>query len=160
MTFNPTFTRVSSVHECADLINAPHEDYPRRIPATEEMINAYLDVDCITERDCLQIHGRIMSDMQTRHRGRWRNEVAFLRKSDGDIIALTPPFMIAGEIEEARLFPWWFCDIIDESDIIRWYREFEMIHPFMDGNGRVGGVMAAVASYNFFDDGSMLAPCQ
>lgn len=158
--FNPTFTRVSSVHECADLINQPHEDYPRRISATKEMINAYLDADCITERDCKSIHGYVMKDMQPHHRGQWRTEVAFLQKSDGDIIALTPPFMIRGEIEEAQLFPYWFDDIIDESDIIRWYRTFEIIHPFMDGNGRTGGVIAAVASYNFFNDGTILAPCQ
>ena len=160
MSFNPTFTRVDNIAECADLINKPHGDYPRRVKSTIEMIEYYLIFKCITESDCKSIHSRIMDDMESRHRGRWRLDIAFLQKSDGSIIDLTPPFMIMGEIEEAQLFTWWFDDIIDASDVIRWYRTFEIIHPFMDGNGRVGGVIAAVASYNFFNDGTMLAPCQ
>ena len=160
MTFNPTFTRVDTIAECADFINKPHEDYPERIDVTVEMIDFHLLNDRVTESMCKAMHGHIMYDMEPRFRGAWRREVAFLQKSDGDIIALTPPFMIPGEIEEAQLFTWWFDDIIDESDIIRWYRTFETIHPFMDGNGRVGGVIAALASYNFFNDGTMLAPCQ
>lgn len=148
------------MQECADLINVPHEDYPQRIDATVQMIEFFRDTDCITEQMCKAIHSHVMYDMKTAWRGAWRREMAFLRKSNGDIIALTPPIMIEGEIEEAQLFTWWFDDIIEESDIIRWYRTFEIIHPFMDGNGRVGGVIAAVASYNFFNDGTMLAPCQ
>jgi fido (protein-threonine AMPylation protein) len=159
-TFNPSFKRVDTFEECADMINLPHEDYPRRVYLTQDMLNFYNDHLFISEVMCKAIHSYIMHDMQPRHRGAWRKEDAFLQKSNGDIIALTAPIMIAGEIEESQLFPWWFEDIVDETDIVRWYRTFQIIHPFMDGNGRTGGVIAAVASYQFFKDGTMLAPCQ
>ena len=161
--FNPTFTKTSSISECADLINRPHvDDYPLRVNATGDALSYYIEhgTNYITEDVCKAIHSHIMWDMDVRNRGLWRRDEAFLQKSNGELILLTAPIMIRGEIEDSRLFPFRFNDIVDESDIIRWYRTFEIIHPFMDGNGRVGGVIAAVASYNFFNDGSMLAPCQ
>lgn len=40
------------------------------------------------------------------------------------------------------------------------YRTFQTIHPFADGNGRVGGILLAVKSYLDSDGKLMLAPCQ
>lgn len=165
MSFNPTFVKVKSVRECADLINKPHGDYPLLVDATETMIDFYLGetLEYITEMKFKSIHSYIMSgmpDMQAKHRGQWRKEVAFLQKSNGEIIMCTPPIMIEGEIEQARLFPMYFDDIQDDSDIIRWYRTFQIIHPFMDGNGRAGGVAAAIASWYHSGGEYLLAPCQ
>jgi fido (protein-threonine AMPylation protein) len=162
MGFNPTFTRVESVQECADLINVPHEDYPRRVDVTAEMINFYLgeNLEYITEKVLKSIHAYIMYDMKTAWRGAWRKEMAFLQKSDGDIIALTAPIMIEGEIEEGQVFPLYFEDMLDDSDLIRWYRAFQIIHPFMDGNGRAGGAAVAIASHYITNGEYILAPCQ
>ena len=33
------------------------------------------------------------------------------------------------------------------ENLINWYRDFETIHPFIDGNGRVGCCVAALISY-------------
>jgi fido (protein-threonine AMPylation protein) len=34
------------------------------------------------------------------------------------------------------------------DNYLAWYQQFETIHPFIDGNGRVGGVVIAVLSFN------------
>ena len=68
--------------------------------------------------------------------------------------------MIQGEIEEHGLEIIRFDDMRDEFDIIRWYRALMIVHPFADGNGRVGGVIAAVASNYLFEGRELLAPCQ
>ena len=41
-----------------------------------------------------------------------------------------------------------------------WYHDFETIHPFQDGNGRVGGVTVAVLARKFRPEKGWLAPGQ
>lgn len=154
-TFNPKFVRVGSIAECADRINLPHEDYPQRVDRTEFLIRVGVkDATIITEHDCKAYHSYVMHDLQPRYKGCWRNcEVTVNDK------AVTPPWMIEGEITEQRLFPMDFTTM-DESDIIRWYRTFQIIHPFYDGNGRVGGIIVAIASFINSGGTYYLAPGQ
>jgi fido (protein-threonine AMPylation protein) len=109
----------------------------------------------INEFECKGFHSYIMNDLVPQYRGQWRNTYVTIGGYQP-----CAPWMIQGEIEEANLFPFEFSSIIDESDIIRWYRQFEIIHPFIDGNGRVGGVIAAIASYWFSKGEYLLAPGQ
>lgn len=155
--FNPKFAKVFSPFQCADLINVPHEDYPKRVYHTWEMIVSASNspISEITEFDCKSFHSYIMHDMPSEQRGKWRTIDVTVAGH-----ACTPPWMIAGEIQEHGLFPFDFTTIVDDSDIIRWYRQFEIIHPFADGNGRVGGVIAAIASYWFSRGQYYLAPMQ
>ena len=70
------------------------------------------------------------------------------------------PFLIQTEIEERGLEIIKFDELNDDNDIVEWYRNFQIVHPFVDGNGRVGGVIAAVAS-NYLSKGKyLLAPLQ
>lgn len=156
MTFDPKFIKVTTVAECADYINKPHEDYPMRVNVTAEMIQYHIDMDVqfITDYMYKGIHGHIMSDLEPHKRGQWRNTYVTVGNFQP-----CAPFMIQGEIEEQGLNIIRF-EGMDESDIIRWYRAFEIVHPFIDGNGRVGGVIVAVAS-NYLSKGEwLLAPCQ
>jgi Fic family protein len=155
MGFNPTFVKVATTSECADSINLPHEDYPNRVGVTEEMISTFIssEIQSFSEFDCKSIHGHIMHDLP-QDKGCWRS----INVTVGEH-SPCPPYMIAGEMEEHGVFPMNFYKM-DESDIIRWYRQFQIIHPFIDGNGRVGGVIVAVASHYLSKGEWMLAPCQ
>jgi fido (protein-threonine AMPylation protein) len=68
--------------------------------------------------------------------------------------------MIQTEIEENQLQLLEFKNLVDDADIIRWYRALMIVHPFKDGNGRVGGCIAAIASHYLSNGEYLLAPCQ
>jgi Fic family protein len=38
----------------------------------------------------------------------------------------------------------------NEEELVWWYMLFETIHPFQDGNGRVGGIVVAIMSYSLY----------
>ena len=101
------------------------------------------------------MHGYIMCDMDTRSRGTWRS----CDVTVGDFQPC-PPWMIQTEIEENQLQMLEFKNLVDDADIIRWYRALMIVHPFKDGNGRVGGCIAAIASHYLSDGEYLLAPCQ
>ena len=47
---------------------------------------------------------------------------------------------------------------ISQENLRHWYFDFETIHPFVDGNGRVGGIIIAAATHR--QHGIYLAPGQ
>ena len=152
MTFNPIFHSCDSIEKCADLINKPHEDYPRRVPITETTMHVMIEqgMNEIQQYDVLQIHSSVMWDMK-KDRGCWRTCPVWFDHSPE-----VPPehFMIEDEIRRWNIFP-----VVYESQeqIIEWYTNFQTIHPFRDGNGRVGGIIVAVLSYMA---GNLIAPRQ
>jgi len=157
MTFNPTFIRVKTVDECADLINRPHEDYPQRVNVTAAIIRYHIEVDTdfVTTEGYKAMHSYIMYDMDVGSRGVWRT----CHVTVGDATPCSP-YLIQAEIERNQLQTLWFNKLVDDSDIIRWYRALMIVHPFKDGNGRVGGCIAAIASHYLSKGEYLLAPCQ
>ena len=53
----------------------------------------------------------------------------------------TPPFKVAGEIKKLLIAYTQISDMSIEN-IIKFHHDFEKIHPFQDGNGRVGRLIA------------------
>ena len=155
--FNPQFTTVNDIDVCADLINKPHEDYPLRVEKTANIIRMLLELNSvntplgsnITEFDCKTIHNMIMWDMIAEARGRYR-----LREVTVGGNKTCPPHLINDLIADNELFP-----VTPDHNLIEWYTKFQKIHPFEDGNGRVGGIIVAGLSYDANDD-TMLAPLQ
>jgi hypothetical protein len=147
--FNPKFQRVDSIELCADMINRPHEDYPKRVPRTKELIEYYTNGNDsqLMEFDIMQIHSFVMWDEA--HRGRYR-------ESEVTVGGWQPPnpLKVREYIKRNHVFP---ISRANDEYLIEWYRKFQMIHPFEDGNGRVGGIVVAVLSW---DGKTLLAPLQ
>lgn len=156
--FDPKFVKVQTVEEAADLINRPHEDYPQRVPATHKAI---VDLDwwgcdgVVRSFDLRNLHARLMVD---------RMDIAGrFRTSEVRVGSYTPPSPAAVAPMLVGLHDKIGCPhlLSLDSELIEWYREFQMIHPFEDGNGRVGGVVVAAMTYaRFRETGYILAPCQ
>ena len=54
--WKPKFEWVGSVEICADMINKPHEDYPLRVNATEELIKSGSTLSSFEWSDARQMH--------------------------------------------------------------------------------------------------------
>jgi len=159
--FNPRFDWVDSIEEVADRINLPHEDYPSRVKATRRELSTFLNLKnahCfeVTLENLLEIHNSLFAD--TDHAGKFRSinvQVGLHVAPDWKWV----PTMIT---ELHHMHSRWRKDmaIPFEDILLDWYSDFETIHPFQDGNGRVGGVVVAAYSNLWSPEGRYLAPCQ
>lgn len=160
--FEPTFTVVDGPETCADQINIHHEDYPRRVPATKEALEIVFEMEQAGLRElrwqgARSIQGFIMEGSNAAGHLRTINTMP----AGGDAPYLDVIFL--SEYVE-HLFPIHF-DYFDheyEGSILEhlteWYKAFQFVHPFEDGNGRTGGVIVAIIFYTL--TGKWLAPNQ
>lgn len=151
--WQPSLQIVSDVDVCADCINRPHEDYPQFVNSTKEVIiqgiENYNKEDIISEREIQQIHTLVMSGKEYLVTGRWRFIDVHINNYDGTVFVPPVPHLIPQLM--MSICPIKIGDMTKE-DIILWYKRFETIHPFEDGNGRVGGVVMAIISYINFGE--------
>lgn len=160
MPFEPRFVEAATIHEAADLINRPHEDYPQRVKATEDTISTCLNVGYTgfilglmrqSDPDELKlIHSRVFGD--TPHGGRFR-------EVDVRVGYHLPPSHTKVEKLMDELHRHYLVQPIStKEELIDYYIDLETCHPFVDGNGRVGGIVVAVLSKELL--GYYLAPLQ
>lgn len=143
MPFNPKFEIMSPMGArpsplyIAQIINEPHE--PKAVERTCDVIEAvskYCDASTIGELLIRQAHHHICEWLPDNERGVYR----------------TMPIRIGGEIKDHFTVPQSMSDIHpfcinNRDDLKEWYRLFQEIHPFADGNGRVGGAIIAGVSF-------------
>lgn len=151
--FEPEFKWVETIEEAADYINRPHEDYPKYVSNTVSIIrtmmkNRSTNFSAVTY---LITHMSIFKD--------WKDSGRF-REINVTIGLHHPP-------EHRKV--WQLIKELDSrynnqvetiEGLIEWYKDFETIHPFSDGNGRVGGTIVAVYGQMMEPEKGYLAPLQ
>ena len=155
LPWEPRFHWVDSLWEAAWAINLPHEDFPERVPATRQAIRGlllgYPVPHPITQEQWLQTHRTIFGD--TPHAGTWRDTSVMVALHVPPAPHLLPSLM--RQLEQA------YRHKTDSIERLRhWYSDFETIHPFRDGNGRVGGAVIAALSHIIEPGRGYLAPGQ
>ena len=160
--WNPFFHWNTTIEACADRINQPHEDYPRRVPDTQKAIQYVLDLNqkangartsttpAITQDLIRQVH-RIMFPDHGLRAGQWRQVPVKVASHIAPKWELMDNMMAELEFHYAEL-------TLDEQTLKHWYFDFETIHPYRDGNGRAGGVIIAGLSFGLY--GKFLTPGQ
>jgi Fic family protein len=98
----------------------------------------YISLDLI-----LEFHLRLFAGFTGEH-GRFKTSANFTYLSDGSRLNYSPPGKVKEELSE------WVSNFNQNSlpdsvipHAARFYYEFQMIHPFADGNGRIGRVLIA-----------------
>lgn len=130
-----------SYEQVTDIINGkkvlgPQED----IIAVKNAFSAYKELDNINAyniNDLLRIHGIMMNGLVERA-GFIRSGDVGVIDSKGNVIHAAPPSSMARELIE-QLFDWVKnaeVQMLIKSSVFHY--EFEFIHPFNDGNGRMG----------------------
>ncbi len=158
----PEFKWVSTVEEAADTINKPHEDYPTRVSNTQLILENREGFGIsISKLNLTSIHHWVFND--TPHAGNYRNvnvkvgdhvcpHPSVLEELMSDLVLIHTPKIVKDRDWEVVK-----CPVEELTD---WYTDLETIHPFEDGNGRVGGIIVALFSHKWFPEKGYLVPCQ
>lgn len=154
--FKPQFVWVATPGEAADIINRPHEDYPLRVPRTTEVIRAF----DAKETQALQEVWSLLIFVELIHK--------FIFHDTSFAGQLRTVNVRVGEhlAPNAKQVPDLYAQLMrkDCLDSLRgikdWYWDFETLHPFQDGNGRVGATLVAVASHRLYPRKGWLAALQ
>lgn len=162
-SFMPKFSWTDDIPMLADRINLPHDDYPLRVEKTIGLIKHYMELGApsfhFDEQDLKSMHSELFDGegFNERHilRGGYRENNVELKDTRTGKTLYTPPSPFHIPHLMKSIMPVTILHdkgddfFIADSDIkmIDWYILFQTIHPFQDGNGRVGGIAIAVMSY-------------
>lgn len=155
--FSPKFAWTNRLVTVARMINEPHVDDAAQLPLrsyrTAIVIRELINTPCsmpLSWQQAKYIHTRLWEGLNPKG-----ILVGDFRRCDVSVgRAIMPRHYYLLDMVH-KVYP---AAPQTEDDVVGWYTRFQCLHPFEDGNGRVGGVQAAVASYKQF--GKFLAPLQ
>ena len=140
--WEPIFHWVINPLRCAEDINLPHEDYPDRVSVTMiELINVF---SVFKDTLKLSIPNYILQDIHHEmfidkpFAGKFRN-------CNVTVNGYYPPRW-ENVNKHMKELEFKYPNITSIEELQEWYYEFQSIHPFEDGNGRVGGVVLGAFS--------------
>ena len=141
-----------SMEQVTDVINGKRVLGPKAdIIAVQNANLAYKElsnIDPYSVDDLLKVHGIMMKDLVS-EAGEFRTGQVGVYNQKGEVIHLAPPFeFVPSQIEQ--LFDWLKStktNMLIKSSIFHY--EFEFIHPFRDGNGRMGRLWQTVLLASF-----------
>lgn len=148
--WTPQFEWMQDVYYVAETINLPHEDFPAKALATKSAIELF--PPSVKNLNLLLVHKYVFSDKS--FAGNFRN----VRVQVGTHFP-PPPEAVPGLM---KLLEEQYVRSALESieELKAWYYQFETIHPFQDGNGRVGGITVAIISHVLQPKLGWLTPLQ
>jgi fido (protein-threonine AMPylation protein) len=152
--WSPRFEWAKTTAEVAHAINRPHEDYPRRVAATEREVirlSRVRLVPTIAEDLIRAVHGAVFFD--TDLAGSWKETDVFLSPGGRTVVSKVADLM-------SRLEGEYRGRITALPALKDWYIDFEGIHPFPDGNGRTGGIIVAAYSHQLHTESGWLGPAR
>jgi Fic family protein len=130
-----------SLKQVTDIIDGKHVlGAPDEIQEVKNAVAAYRlmsQLDAFKEKDLLKAHGLMMKDL-VRHAGHYRQDGVGVFDGNGNCIHMAPPAARVPELM-GDLFQW--VKTTNVHPLIHscvFHYEFEFIHPFIDGNGRMG----------------------
>ena len=140
--WEPKFIQVDSVQEAADCINWVHADYPKFVGRTRDAIPTATGAKYISTDRLSVVHSEIFE-------GEWVF-AGLIRRGNVRVGNHQPPDwqQVTKLLRELQFH----TRIATLNDLYDWYADFETIHPFQDGNGRVGGVIVAAYSKELTGD--------
>ena len=130
-----------SIEQVTDVINGKQVFGPKEdIIAVHNANLAYKELENINPYnidDLLKIHGIMMNGLVS-EAGKIRTGQVGVYNNDGKVVHLAPSAkLVSGQLEQ--LFDWIknsSANMLIKSSVFHY--EFEFIHPFRDGNGRIG----------------------
>lgn len=130
-----------SLKQVTDIIDGKHVlGAPDEIQEVKNAVAAYRlmsQLDAFKEKDLLTAHGLMMKDL-VRHAGHYRQDGVGVFDGNGNCLHMAPPAARVPELM-GDLFQW--VKTTNVHPLIHscvFHYEFEFIHPFIDGNGRMG----------------------
>ena len=130
-----------SLKQVTDIVDGKHVlGAPDEIQEVKNAIEAYRlmpQLDAFKEKDLLKAHGLMMKDL-VRNAGHYRQEGVGVFDGNGNCRHMAPPPARVPELM-AELFQW--VKTTNIHPLVHscvFHYEFEFIHPFIDGNGRMG----------------------
>ena len=143
MIFQGKFKIARNIMDAAVAINEAHEKVPDLVEATTCELEYWMGLSRLTAFDLRGIHQTLFAHLESA--GQYRDvAVLSFETAEPSTISMLMADMVFSATNEGDCNP------------MGMYERFQWIHPFVDGNGRVGGIALAVISQAKY--GFMIVP--